>query len=93
MLHVFEILNIFLLLNKRFEVPTLFTQKLISVLTWGERAIIMYDNFNFIIYVCVYILLFFLMKIWGCLVHVFKQQFSNFKQHYMYFYTLFYPHV
>ena len=30
---------------------------------------------------------------WGCLVHVFKQQFSVFKQHYTYFYTCFYLHV
>ena len=29
----------------------------------------------------------------GCLVYVFKQPFSVFKQHFMYFNTLFYPHV
>ena len=29
----------------------------------------------------------------GCLVSVFKQQFSVFKQHFTYFHTLFHPHV
>ena len=29
----------------------------------------------------------------GCLVSVFKQQFSVFKQHFTYFNTLFHPHV
>ena len=28
-----------------------------------------------------------------CLVSVFKQQFSVFKQHFMYFYTLFHLHI
>ena len=29
----------------------------------------------------------------GCLVDIFKQQFSVFKQYYTYFYTLFHSHV
>ena len=33
-----------------------------------------------------------MMKRW-CLIYVFKQQFSVFKQHYTYLYTLFHPHV
>jgi len=32
-------------------------------------------------------------KIWAHLVHMFKHIFSVFKQHYTYFYTLFYSHV
>ena len=32
-------------------------------------------------------------KLRGCLVSVFKQQFSVFKQHFTYFNTLFHPHV
>ena len=32
-------------------------------------------------------------KLRGCLVSVFKQQFSVFKQHFTYFHTLFHPHV
>ena len=32
-------------------------------------------------------------KVRGCLVSVFKQQFSVFKQHFTYFNTLFHPHV
>ena len=28
-----------------------------------------------------------------CLVHIFKQQFLVFKQHYTYFYTFFHPHI
>ena len=31
--------------------------------------------------------------LWGCLVCVFKQQFSVFKQHFTHFHILFYPHV
>ena len=34
-----------------------------------------------------------LKKLWGCLVCVFKQQFSVFKQYFMYFNTLFHSHV
>ena len=34
-----------------------------------------------------------LKKLRGCLVCVFKQQFSVFKQHFTYFNTLFHPHV
>ena len=36
---------------------------------------------------------FFLRKFRGCLVCVFKQPFSVFKQHFTYFNTLFHPHV
>ena len=31
--------------------------------------------------------------LWACLLLLFKQQFSIFKQYYTYFYTLFHPHV
>ena len=36
---------------------------------------------------------FFLVILRGCLVSVFKQQFSVFKQHFTYFHTLFHPYV
>ena len=32
-------------------------------------------------------------KLGGCLVYIFKQQFSVFKQHFTHFNTLFHPHV
>ena len=34
-----------------------------------------------------------LESLWGCLVYIFKQQFSVFKQHFTHFNTLFHPHV
>ena len=34
-----------------------------------------------------------LRLVWGCLVCVFKQSFSVFKQHFTYFNVLFHPHV